>query len=245
LSRYQYAKHKWIVHEGLSEKLWPLKAQLDTLTQCFANSFILACPVLLAASNREPFFHVLEFIGLGLWVFAWVLENMADGQKIIFLKDCKILATKNKTNPEKKEELKKVVLGYEPFDTNRYWLWTRCRHPNYFFEWLAWVGFAVIGFGSVATKDKWLEGGTGRVMTFLLSATLLLMVRFFYDCLIYWTGSAPAEQQSVQKRPRYKLYQKDTRVFFPFNVPTWLVDHHCTPRWPLSEIDDQKLKKLK
>ena len=72
----------------------------------------------------------------------------------------------------------------------------------------------------------------GRVMI-LCSVTLLLTMRFFYDCLVYWTGAAPAEQQSVRKRPLYRKYQDATPVFFPFWVPSWLVHHHCVPGWPL------------
>jgi steroid 5-alpha reductase family enzyme len=247
LSRYQYAKHKWVIKEKLPPWLWPLKAQLDTLTQCFANSVILACPILLASLNPTQELHWLEVAGGATWAGAWVLENMADTQKLLFLADCKQQAKQATTSAEK-ERLKLSVLGFtEPFNSPKYWLWTKCRHPNYFFEWVAWIGFGMIGFGSVATKDAWLLGGEGLSMTALLSATLLLMLRFFYDCLVYWTGSAPAEQQSVRKRPEYPQYQACTRVFFPFSVPAALVDHHKTPGWPLDAQDradnDDKCRK--
>mmetsp|Transcript_7538 Transcript_7538/g.9607 ORF Transcript_7538/g.9607 Transcript_7538/m.9607 type:complete len:89 (+) Transcript_7538:1052-1318(+) len=55
--------------------------------------------------------------------------------------------------------------------------------------------------------------------------------RFFYDCLLYWTGSEPAEARSVKRRPEFKNYQAATRVFFPF--PIWFFDHHKTPGWPI------------
>ena len=237
LSRYQYAKYKWIYQEKLSPGLWPLKAQLDTLTQCFANSVILACPVLLAALNPTPELHYLEVVGIIIWLGAWIFENIADTQKLLFLSDCKKMA--KIATPSEKERLKLSVLGFtKPFDSPKYWLWTKCRHPNYFCEWLAWVGFAVIGFGNIASKDVWLQGGGGLATTVLLSSTLLLMLRFFYDCLVYWTGSAAAEQQSVRKRPDYQLYQESTRVFFPFPVPSALVDHHMTRGWLLEERED-------
>jgi steroid 5-alpha reductase family enzyme len=210
--------------------LWPLKAQLDTLTQCFANSVILACPILLASLNPTPELHLLEITGLAIWIGAWICENLADTQKLVFLSDCKKMA-KTLSSVEK-DQLKLSVLGYtKPFNSEKYWLWTKCRHPNYFFEWVAWIGFAVIGLGSIATKEDWLKGGEGALMSVLLSATLLLMLRFFYDCLVYWTGAAPAEQQSVRKRPDYQFYQGSTRVFFPFHVSSVLVDHHMTQNW--------------
>lgn len=249
LSRYQYAKHKWIVEEGLSPALWPVKAQLDTLTQCFANSLILACPVLLSASNPTPHFHMLEIFGGAIWATAWIMENMADLQKMAFLAECKRLAKEaamgrnsgddyvnfnnnKKVNESESDRLKFAVLGYVPFNSSAYWLWTKCRHPNYFFEWSAWVGFACIGSGSVLTKDAWLVGGSGWTMSVLLYATFALMLRFFYDCLVYWTGSGPAERSSVTKRPAYREYQQCTRVFFPFPVPSFLVDHHMQSGWP-------------
>jgi steroid 5-alpha reductase family enzyme len=233
LSRYQYAKQRWVVHEMLSEALWPLKAQLDTLTQCFANSVILACPILLSALNTTESLHPLEVVGFITWCIAWIFENMADVQKIHFLKSCKLAGKTCSSNAEKMS-IKAAVLGLEPYDGSKYWLWTRCRHPNYFFEWLSWIGFAIMGFGSVVTKDKWLMGGEGVYMTVLLTLSLLLMLRFFYDCLVYWTGAAPAEQQSVRKRPRYRDYQAKTRVIFPFAVPEYLVEHHMSSGWPLS-----------
>lgn len=232
LSRYQYAKYKWIHHEQLSEYIWPIKAQLDTLTQCFANSLMLACPILLASLNRMESFHPLEIMGMAMWFVAWTFENMADIQKILFLKNCKIKAKKAESSDEK-DAIKQAVLGCAPFNGKDYWLWTKCRHPNYFFEWVSWIGFALIGFGSIVTKDQWLEGGSGLYMTGVLSASMLLMIRFFYDCLVYWTGAAPAEQRSVRRRPKYKEYQATTRVFFPFHISPHFVDHHCTSGWPL------------
>ncbi|CAM9163435.1 unnamed protein product, partial [Ectocarpus fasciculatus] len=214
LSRYQFAKHRWVVEEKLYTALWPLKAQFDTLTQCFANCIILACPILLAASNTTQTFHILEIVGVLLWILSWVLENIADGQKILFLKDCKSLA-KQQSTPERKEKIKLSVLGYHPFDTGKYCLWTWCRHPNYFFEWMSWVSFAMIGFGSIVTMNGWMGGDDVAPLTVLCSATLVLTMRFFYDCLVYWTGAAPAEQQSVRKRPMYQKYQETTQVLFP------------------------------
>ena len=156
-----------------------MKAQLDTLTQCFANSMVLACPVLLASLNPQPYFHIIELVGIAVWLCAWFFENMADIQKHMFLRNC-AHASRNTESKAEKESLKVAVLGYKPYDTEKYWLWTKCRHPNYFCEWMAWVGFAVMGVGSIITKDQWLQGGDGIQMTILLMAILYFMLRFFY-----------------------------------------------------------------
>ena len=235
LSRYQYAKLKWISHEGLSAQLWPVKAQVDTLTQCFANSLFLACPILLASMNSLTSFHILEICGAIVWTVAWIFENMADMQKVTFLKECKAQAAKPGAD---KDALKTAVLGYTPYDGRKYWLWTACRHPNYFFEWMSWWGFGLIGLGNVLTKDDWLEGGQGLYMTVVLSMCLFIMIRTFYDCLVYWTGAAPAEHQSVRKRKHYREYQRTTRVFFPFPTPHGIFNHHMTAGWPIEEKGD-------
>lgn len=234
LSRYQYAKHKWLHEDKNWAVLWPWKAQLETLTQCYANSFILACPILLSSMNHVPYVNIFELLGTLMWATAWVFENLADIQKLRFVADCKARA-KATTNKEEKENIKESVLGYKPYDSHQYWLWTKCRHPNYFCEWVAWIGFSFIGLGSVVTMQSWTLGGDDVRLTFLLCLTLFLLPRFFYDCLVYWTGSAPAEQRSVQKRPLYKEYQKVTRVFFPFPLHPALVNNHMTANWPWAD----------
>ena len=35
-----------------------------------------------------------------------------------------------------------------------------------------------------------------------------------YTTLVHFTGAKPAEYYSVQKRPEYKKYQKNTSIFF-------------------------------
>ena len=40
---------------------------------------------------------------------------------------------------------------------------------------------------------------------------------------MHWTGAEPAEYFSAFKRPAYRQYQRQTRVFWPFELP--LVDH--------------------
>lgn len=52
---------------------------------------------------------------------------------------------------------------------------------------------------------------------------LYLVGRIFYDCLNYWTGAEPAEHFSFEKRPLHGAYQKQTRVFWPFEMMG--VDH--------------------
>jgi steroid 5-alpha reductase family enzyme len=38
--------------------------------------------------------------------------------------------------------------------------------------------------------------------------------KMMYTTLVHFTGAKPAEYYSVQKRPEYKKYQKNTSIFF-------------------------------
>ncbi len=78
-------------------------------------------------------------------------------------------------------------------------LWYYSRHPNYFFEWVIWVGYAVLSFNHN-------YGFLG-----LISAGAM----FYF--LTQLTGIKMSEKQSLLKRPEeYALYQKTTSAFFPW-----------------------------
>jgi len=81
--------------------------------------------------------------------------------------------------------------------TLRTGLWAYSRHPNYFFEWLHWIAYPLIG----------LDAGL-----YLLWAYPVLMFLFLY----YITGIPFTEQQALHSRgDDYRRYQQDTPMFFP------------------------------
>lgn len=47
LTRYRYAKQRWILREKMPPSSWTFKMQHDLLQQAYANSVILATPFLL------------------------------------------------------------------------------------------------------------------------------------------------------------------------------------------------------
>ena len=216
LPRYVYARTRFVESTGDSG-LWPLKQQHDTLMQAFANSVTLAGPIILMATNPNPELHVLEIVGGGCWAVSWVLENVSDISKDLFVKRAK-----------KNGDIRTAVIGWKPYDTNEYWLWTKCRHPNYFFEWMCWNSFILMSIPSII--DLFNDKSQSNISKAGIIMICYLCSRTFYDCLLYWTGSEPAESRSVERRPDYKAYQKVTRVFFPF--PICFFDHHMTPGWP-------------
>jgi steroid 5-alpha reductase family enzyme len=80
-------------------------------------------------------------------------------------------------------------------------LWRYSRHPNYFFEWLVWVGFFVFALGS---PMGWLAIVSPMIMFYLL---------------MYVSGVPMAEEQSLKSRgDEYRKYQAATSVFFPMPV---------------------------
>lgn len=225
LPRYKYAKDRFVAKDGMSPKLWPVKKNHDMLQQAYCNSAILNLPIALCAFNKNPWNTpgaVLEVAGIALWGACWIYENRADFQKVAFLKKAKEMGVRN------------GVLGHPPFNGPEFSLWTQCRHPNYFGEWMSWNGFILSCLPSLfqLKEELWVKLGYGTVLFFLS--------RFFYDCLNFWTGAEPAEHYSVQKRPEYQDYQESTRVFFPFEMPFF---NHCRERgWPfLPQVMDEPL----
>lgn len=80
--------------------------------------------------------------------------------------------------------------------TCRNGLWRYSRHPNYFFEWMHWFSYVLIGHGIWLT---WL----GPV----------LMLLFLFRL----TGIPYTEQQALKSRgDDYRAYQRETSVFFPW-----------------------------
>jgi steroid 5-alpha reductase family enzyme len=78
-------------------------------------------------------------------------------------------------------------------------LWRYSRHPNYFFQTLTWVAYALI---AVAAPYGWLA--------FLAPLAILYLVLFV-------TGVPPAEESSLRTRgDAYRRYQERTSAFVPW-----------------------------
>ncbi|MBM3678786.1 MAG: DUF1295 domain-containing protein [Actinobacteria bacterium] len=82
--------------------------------------------------------------------------------------------------------------------TCRAGLWGWSRHPNYFFEWLHWVAWAVIALGS---PNGWIA----------IAVPAFLLVLLFRV-----TGIPETEAQSLRSRgDDYRRYQEEVSVFVP------------------------------
>ncbi|HCG69255.1 MAG TPA: hypothetical protein DE147_02295 [Gammaproteobacteria bacterium] len=78
-------------------------------------------------------------------------------------------------------------------------LWALCRHPNYFGEWLFWLGQTLI---ALSLADNW-----GLLALVPMALVTFLLLRF--------TGVARTEDGITEHRPEYAAYQQHTPAFFP------------------------------
>ena len=137
---------------------------------------LLAVPFHLAASNPVPRITILEWSAVLLWLGAMAGEALADHQLNRF-----------KSNPANRGR------------TCQAGLWRYSRHPNYFFEWLIWLSYALFAAG--APNGLW----------GMLSPALML---YF---ILFVTGIPPTEAQAVRSRgEEYRRYQRSTSAFFPW-----------------------------
>ena len=137
---------------------------------------LLSTPFLLSALNPHPQLSVFEYAGTALWLVAWIGECLADSQLQRF-----------KSNPANHGT------------TCRVGLWQYSRHPNYFFEWLIWVAFAVFAMGSP--------------YGYLAVFAPLLMLFFLFRV----TGIPATEAQALRsKGDDYRRYQQTTSAFVPW-----------------------------
>ena len=83
--------------------------------------------------------------------------------------------------------------------TCRQGCWRYSRHPNYFFEWLHWFAYPLLGWGSEYQLQLWLAP--------------LVMFAFLY----FVTGIPYTERQALLSRGEdYRNYQQTTSAFFPW-----------------------------
>lgn len=136
---------------------------------------LLALPFLFAAIDPTPRIHFITWAGAGLALAGMLGEGIADAQLRGFRRDS---ANKGQVC--------------------RVGLWSWSRHPNYFFDWLVWCGFALLGIASPL-------GWTG-----LLGPVLML---YF---LTRVTGIAATEAHALKSRGEaYRRYQAEVSAFVP------------------------------
>jgi steroid 5-alpha reductase family enzyme len=136
----------------------------------------LSMPFLIVCLNPEPRISPQEYAGIALWLVAVTGEAIADQQLKQF-----------RANPKNRGCVCRTGL------------WNYSRHPNYFFEWLVWMGFYLFALGSPL----------GCVAIYCPALMLYFLLRV--------TGIPLTEKLSVQsKGDAYREYQRTTSAFVPW-----------------------------
>ena len=188
LPRYEFQKKRWF---KAGKTNTALAMQIEAIVQGIANAAFLAFPAFIIASNPSEELSIFEIIGIVIWLASFIMESMADAQKLKFLRTMKKSGERNTV----------CNIG----------LWKYSRHPNYFAEWMVWNALVI------ASIPSWLQlyPNMSVIIFVLLGVGLLMISRIMYVTLVTYTGAVPAEYYSVQKRPAYKDYQQTTNMFFP------------------------------
>ena len=137
---------------------------------------LLSVPFVLVFINAAPGLGGWEYLGIALWLAGMLGESVADAQLNRF-----------RANPANKGK------------TCRVGLWNFSRHPNYFCEWLVWVGYFFYALGS---PGGWIAAYAPALMYFFLTRI---------------TGIKATEEHAVRSRGEdYRQYQRTTNAFFPW-----------------------------
>jgi steroid 5-alpha reductase family enzyme len=135
--------------------------------------FIISFIFYLIGNSMNPVIAPLDYLAIGLVVVGIAGESVADYQL---------------------QEFKSKQRG----GVCNIGLWKYSRHPNYFFDWLAWLGFGVFA----------LQSNHGYLGLF----SILVLYCIFTEI----TGPI-TELGSVKSRGQaYIDYQKQTSMFFPW-----------------------------
>ena len=141
-------------------------------------AFLLCVTIYVAAHKPQPLGASLDYIGFAVILIAFIGEMLSDRQLRQF----------------KKQKNNKSIC-----DTG---LWSCSRHPNYFFEWLAWVGYAILAFD---VSGRWSLGFLGLIGPILM-----------YWLLVHVSGIPLLEKHMLATRPKeYLDYQQRVPAFFP------------------------------
>ena len=139
----------------------------------------LAAMIFLAAHNPAPGLRWSDALGILLVAAAIAGEGLADAQLARFRRD-----------PANRGRV--CDTGLRRFS----------RHPNYFFQWLGWTGYAAIAIGP--------DGG------YPWGWAAMAGPAFMYWLLVHASGIPPLEAHMLRSRGRaFRDYQRRVNAFWP------------------------------
>lgn len=158
---------------------WGAKAQRNFFLLFQLQAFvavILSVSFLVVMRNPESRYSIFEVLAMFVWIIAITGEAIADFQLGRFRKD-----------PANQGKVCRTGL------------WRYSRHPNYFFEWIHWWTYVLMGIG---VSYGWVA---------LLGPILMLYL------FLKVSGIPPTEARALESRgDEYREYQRTTSAFFPW-----------------------------
>jgi steroid 5-alpha reductase family enzyme len=143
-------------------------------------SIPLALAMFLAAHNPAPALRLQDYLAIAVFAVAIGGEAMADSQ----LRQFRLTSS-----------------GRGRICDGGLWRWS--RHPNYFFQWLGWLGYPLVAID--------LAGG------YPFGWLALLAPAAMYWLLIFVSGIPPLEEHMLRSRGGdFRAYQERTNAFFPW-----------------------------
>lgn len=186
LARYRYQRRRWARAGLRSERL---SIQVEIMLQGIANMGLLAIPALLASAGSRHL-GVVEIVAIVVWVLAYGVESLADGQKARFGARCAREGVRRSCD-----------VG----------LWRYSRHPNYFGQWMQWNALILLVLPTLLDRRA-----DTAVLPWVITLLGLVNISWaLYRTLVHYTGAVPAEYYSLRSRPDYAEYQRTTNRFFP------------------------------
>ena len=166
LPRYEFQKKRW---SKAGKTNTALAMQIEAIMQGIANAAFLAFPAFIISSNPSEEISILEMIGIVIWLVSFIMESVADIQKLKYLRSMKKSGARNTV----------CNIG----------LWKYSRHPNYFAEWMVWNALVI------ASIPSWLKlyPNIPVIIFVLVGVGLLLTSRIMYVTLVIYTGAVPSE----------------------------------------------------
>lgn len=170
--RYAALRKNWGPQQA-SRQMW-LLAQKQALV-----SIPLALSIFLAARNPAPALRLQDLLAAPIFAVAIAGEAIADRQL---------------------REFRRAAPARSAICDAGLWRWS--RHPNYFFEWLGWFGYAVIAVDFTGAYPwGWLALAGPACM---------------YWLLVHVSGIPPLEEHMLRTRgDAFRAYQARTSAFFP------------------------------
>nr|WP_243367771.1 DUF1295 domain-containing protein [Microvirga solisilvae] len=144
-----------------------------------AAAFLLAATIAIAAHNPSPELRIADIAGTMLLAVSVLGERLADNQ----LRDFR-------ANPAN---------GGKICESG---LWAYSRHPNYFFEWLAWCAYPLFAINTD--------------LSYPIGFAALIGPAFMYWLLVHVSGIPLLEAHMLRSRgAAFEAYRSRVNAFFP------------------------------